>query len=310
MKAPRRVQASAWGGLLFLLAAMCCFAVLDTTSKGVMAQVPALMALWVLFLVQALAIGSYVVLVRGISSVRTAHPGLQVLRGALLVSVQLLALQSLRYLPVGEYTALAMTTPLLVTLLASRFLGEHVSALRLVLVAGGLAGTLVIVRPGGDAFGWAVLWPLGLVAVNTVFQLLTSKMTRTEDAITTLFCTCVTATLLASVPLAWVWVPVAEASVWWALLLMGLSAAGGNLLFILAFERAPAASLMPYMYLQIGMALFGGWLMYDHVPDLWAVVGMAMVAAFGVGGGLLTLQEARARRRALQPTGMPSMADV
>ena len=310
MKAQRRVQASAWGGLLFLLAAMCCFAVLDTTSKGVMARVPALMALWVLFLVQALAIGSYVVLVRGIGSVRTAHPGLQVLRGALLVTVQLLALQSLRYLPVGEYTALAMTTPLMVTLLASRILGEHVSALRLVLVAGGLAGTLVIVRPGGDAFGWAVLWPLGLVVVNTVFQLLTSKMTRTEDAITTLFCTCVTATVLASVPLAWVWVPVADASVWRGLLVMGLSAAAGNLLFILAFERAPAASLMPYMYLQIGMALFGGWLMYDHVPDLWAVVGMGMVAAFGVGGGLLTLHEARTRRQALHPAGQAALADV
>jgi drug/metabolite transporter (DMT)-like permease len=198
-------------------------------------------------------------------------------------------------LPVGEYTALAMTTPLLVTLLASRFLGEHVSGLRLLLVGGGLLGTLVIVRPGGAGLGWAMLWPMGLVLVNTAFQLLTSKMARSEDAITTLFYTCITALALATLPLAWVWVPVADASLWWSLLLMGLAATGGNLLFILAFERAPAATLMPYMYLQIGMAILGGWLVCGHVPDFWAAVGMGLVAFFGVAGGLLTLYEARQR---------------
>ena len=298
MKAQHRVRHSAWGGLFLLLAAMCCFATLDTTTKGVTAVVPPLMALWLLFLVQTLASGGYVLTVRGLASMRTAHLGLHITRGALLMGVQLLAFFSLKLLPVGEYTALAMTTPLLVTLLASRFLGEHVSALRLLLVAGGLAGTLVIVRPGGDSLGWAMLWPVGLVLVNTAFQLLTSKMARTEDAITTLFYTCFTALLISSVPLAWVWVPVTDASLRWGLLLMGLAATCGNLLFILAFERAPAATLMPYMYLQIGLAILGGWLVFDHVPDFWDGVGMGMVAFFGAAGGLLTLHEASARRGA------------
>jgi drug/metabolite transporter (DMT)-like permease len=297
LKAPRRVQHSAWGGLLLLLAAMCCFAILDTITKRVTTEVPALMALWLLFLVQTLAIGGYVLAVRGVASVRTTQLRLHVTRGVLLMGVQLLAFVSLKFLPVGEYTALAMTTPLLVTLLASRFLGEHVSTLRLLLVAGGLAGTLVIVRPGGAGLGWALLWPLGLVLMNTVYQLLTSRMARTEDAITTLFYTCITALAVATVPLAWVWVPIAQASLWWGLLGMGLAAVSGNLLFILAFERAPAATLMPYMYLQIGLAIFGGWLVFDHVPDFWATVGMAMVALFGAAGGLLTLHEARVRHQ-------------
>jgi len=296
LTAPRRVRHSALGGLLLLLAAMACFATLDTLTKGVTQVVPPLMALWVLFLVQTLAVGSYALGVRGVASVRTAHLGLQLTRGTLLLCVQLLAFVSLSLLPVGEYTALAMTTPLMVTLLASRFLGEHVSALRLLLVGGGLAGTLVIVRPGGGGLGWALLWPMGLVLFNTLYQLLTSKMARTEDAVTTLFYTCLTALVLSSLPLAWVWVPVADVRLWGGLLLMGLAAVSGNLLFILAFERAPAATLMPYMYLQIGLAIFAGWLAFDHVPDFWATVGMAMVAFFGAAGGLLTLHEARQRQ--------------
>lgn len=274
---------------------MACFTVLDTSTKVVTASVPALMALWVLFLVQMLVIGSYVLVARGWASVKTARPGLQATRGSLLLVLQVLAFYSLKYLPVGEYTALAMTTPLLVTLLATRFLGEHVSVFRLVLVALGLVSTLVIVRPGSNAMGWALLLPLGLVLVNAAYQLLASKMARTEDAVTTVFYTCSTALLIATLPLPWVWVPIHDVNLWLGLVLMGLAAAGGNLLFILAFERAPAATLMPYMYLQIGFGIVGGWLVFDHVPDFWALVGMAMIAACGVAGGLLTLFEARQR---------------
>ena len=296
MRPQHRVKPSALGGLLLLVVAMACFVVLDTTTKVVTAGLPMLMALWVLFLVQALVTGAYVLVARGWASLKTAHPGLHATRGTLLMVVQLLAFFSLKYLPVGEYTALAMTTPLVVTLLATRFLGEHVSPLRLVLVALGLVSTLVIVRPGSNAIGWAMLLPLGLVLVNSAYQLLASKMARTEDAVTTVFYTCSTALLLASVPLAWVWQPIADMNLWLGLVLMGVAAACGNLFFILAFERAPAASLMPYMYLQIGFGILGGWLVFDHVPDFWALVGMGMIAACGAAGGLLTLYEARVRK--------------
>jgi drug/metabolite transporter (DMT)-like permease len=291
-----RVKSSAMGGLLLLIAALSCFAVLDTTTKGVTASVPLLMALWVLFLVQTVAAGSFVLVARDRASLKTTRMGLHLTRGALMLTVQMLAFFSLQYLPVGEFTAMAMTTPLLVTLLANRFLGEHVSIFRVALVAGGLAGTLVIVRPGSNAIGWAMLLPLALVLVNSAFQLLASKMARSEDAVTTLFYTCLTALVLTSLPLAWVWVPITSLKLWLGLLLMGIAAAGGNLLFILAFERAPAATLMPYMYLQIGFGIFGGWLMFNHIPDFWALVGMALVAICGAAGGLLTLYEMRVRK--------------
>ena len=295
-----RVKPSAWGGLLLLVVAMACFVVLDTTTKRVTVEVPMLMALWVLFVVQALVTGGYVLVVRGGASLKTTHPGLHLARGGLLLVVQMLAFFSLKYLPVGEYTALAMTTPLVVTLLATRFLGEHVSPMRLVLVALGLVSTLVIVRPGSNAIGWAMLLPLGLVLFNAAYQLLTSRMARTEDALSTVFYTCSTALILSSLPLVWVWQPVDSLNLWLGLLLMGVAAACGNLFFILAFERAPAATLMPYMYLQIGFGILGGWLVFDHMPDFWALVGMGMIAACGVAGGLLTLYETRKLQHELE----------
>ena len=299
MNRPHRITPSAGGSLLLLIVARAGFVVLDTTTKVVTASVPMLMALWVLFLVQTLVTGGYVLAARGWASLKTARPGLHATRGGLLLVVQVLAFFSLKYLPVGEYTALAMTTPLVVTLLATRFLGEHVSPLRLVLVVLGLVSTLVIVRPGSNAVGWAMLLPVGLVLVNAAYQLLVSKMARTEDAVSTVFYTCSTALLLSSLPLVWVWQPIDDLNLWLGLLLMGVAAAGGNLFFVLAFERAPAATLMPYMYLQIGFGILGGWLVFDHVPDSWALVGMGMIAACGVAGALLTLHETRVRQRVL-----------
>jgi drug/metabolite transporter (DMT)-like permease len=38
-------------------------------------------------------------------------------------------------------------------------------------------------------------------------------------------------------------------------------------LLILAYQRAPAATLTPYLYAQIGFAMLGGWIVFSHVPD-------------------------------------------
>jgi drug/metabolite transporter (DMT)-like permease len=172
-------------------------------------------------------------------------------------------------------------------------LGEHVSTQRVVLVCGGFIGTLIIVRPGTQVFGWPLLIPLALVVVNAGFQLLTSKMARTEDAMTTQFYTTWIGTALASVPLFWFWTPVTDTQLLLELVLMGVSGCIGHFLLILAFERSPAGTLMPYMYAQIGFAMLGDWLIFQHVPDHGSLLGIGLITLSGLAGGLLTLYELR-----------------
>lgn len=279
-----------------LLGAVACFAALDTTSKRVTMEVPILMALWFRYLVQAVASTAWFLPREGISILHTRQPGQQVLRGLLLVANTFLAFASLKFLPVGEFTAIVMTTPLLVTLLAGRLLGERVSARRALLVAGGLLGTLIIVRPGAETFRWEMLLPVLLVAANVWFQLLTSRLTRTESAPTILFYTSWVGTLAATIPLYWVWTALHDAHLWWGLLFMGAAGGLGHLLLIMAFERAPASSLTPFMYGQIGFGMLGGYLVFDHVPDHISLLGIALIAGCGVAGGLLTVHENRILR--------------
>ena len=290
---PHQKKHTAWMGICLLLVAVLCFAALDTTSKRVTAEVPLLMAVWARYFFQALLTTGVVLPIKGLDVFRTKNPRQQITRGVLLVSVTGLAFTSLQFMPVGEFTAIVMTAPLLVTLLATRMLGEHVSIQRVILVCAGFIGTLIIVRPGTQVFGWPLLIPLALVIVNAAFQLLTSKMARTEDAMTTQFYTTWVGTAMASVPLYWFWVPVTDTQVLLELVFMGVSGCIGHFLLILAFERSPAGTLMPYMYAQIAFAMLGDWLVFGHVPDHGSLLGIALIALSGIAGGLLTVYEIR-----------------
>lgn len=294
---PHQKKHTALLGICLLLMAVMCFATLDTTSKCVTSVVPLMMAVWGRYFFQAILTTAVVLPLKGLAVLKTSNPRQQITRGVLLLSVTGLAFSSLKFMPVGEFTAIVMTVPLLVTLLAARLLGEHVSARRVLLVCGGFVGTLIIVRPGTQVFGWPLLIPLALVIVNSGFQLLTSKMARTEDAMTTQFYTTWVGTALTSIPLFWFWSPITDTQVLLELVLMGLSGCVGHFLLILAFERSPAGTLMPYMYAQIGFAMLGDWWVFQHVPDHLSMLGIGLITLSGVAGGLLTMHEIRQKTK-------------
>ena len=280
-------------GIALVVAATACFGALDTITKVVSTSgVSVAMALWVRFSVQVVATALTTLPTRGWSALHTAHPRFQLLRGLLLLACSMLAYFSLRFLPVGEFTATIMIGPLVITVMAVIVLKERVSALRWVLVVGAFVGTLIIIRPGGDSFTWAMLLPLALVACNAWFQVLTSKMARTEHPLTMHLYTGLVGSLVMGVALPFVWTTL-DASTWVLMLLMGLAATVGHWMLILAYGRAPAATLTPYLYAQIGFAMLGGYLVFSHLPDQWALIGIAMVVACGAAGAWLTVVERR-----------------
>jgi drug/metabolite transporter (DMT)-like permease len=283
------------GGIAFMVLALMCFGVLDTTTKAVSAVAPVVMVLWLRYLVQTVLTTAVLGPRMGLHLVRTRRPGMQVLRGLLLMTCSAIAFFSLKVMPVGEFTAIVMLTPLVLTVVAAVALHESISWLRWACVLGGLAGTLLVIRPGEGLFQWVTMLPLLLVVCNTAFQTMTSRLAQTEDPGTMHFWTGGVGLLAtsAALPLAWTALP---GTVWAALVLIGTFGALGHFLLIMAYTRAPVAVLTPYLYLQIGFAALGGWLAFGHVPDGWSLAGIALIACCGVFGTWLTGREALARR--------------
>jgi drug/metabolite transporter (DMT)-like permease len=286
-------------GIAMILLAGACFAVSDTTIKYLGAFLPVVLLLWARYAFQALAMAVW--LARdGRRGFRTAHPKFQWMRGALLLATSGVAFFGLQLMPVAEFTALGMLSPVIVTMLAAWVLHDRVSLPRWVLVCGGFVGALIVIRPGSGVFGWVAVFPLLMAVCYGGFQVLTSRLAALESPYTTHFYTgfsgalLVTPLLLAegsTILAAAAAAPIAQLLL---VLVIGLAATFGHLFLIFAFGHAPMATLMPFIYAQIGFALVASWLVFRHVPDGWAWVGMAVIAACGAASAWLNARSARA----------------
>lgn len=301
-------------GIAMIVAAAACFAVMDTTVSWIGGFIVIAVVLWLRYAIHAVVMAGWLAFSPG-KTFRTANPRFQLMRGSLLVFSSAMAFTALRHLPVAEFTAIVMLTPLLVTMLAALLLREQVSAARWALVALGFGGALVMMRPGAGLFGWIGLLPLAAALSNASFQILTSRYAAREDPYTTNFYTGITGVAVATVLLFVLHGDVSDTleaarPLHLALLLViGLLGTAGHLLLIMAFGRAPAATLMPFQYTQIGVAALAGALFLGKLPDRWSWLGMSLIAATGAASAWLTLREAAARQQPVSAVAADTIAD-
>jgi len=289
-------------GIALVVLMSVCFAGMDTFVKLGGRLLPVLLMLWARYAFQAATMTVWLARSKT-SGFRAGHPKFQLVRGLLLLTTSALSFFGVQHMPVAEFTAIVMLTPVIVTMLAAWVLHERVSPLRWMLVIGGFAGALIIIRPGSGLFGWAVLFPIAGTLCYASFQVLTSKLSALESPYTTHFYTgavgtaMLTPLLLASgIDIPAVLHSTSESQ--FALMLaVGLLGTVGHLLLVLALGLAPTAMLMPFVYVQIVCAAAFGWLVFHHAPDGFGWIGMGVVAVSGTAAAWLNVREASHKRR-------------
>ena len=75
-----------------------------------------------------------------------------------------------------------------------------------------------------------------------------------------------------------------ELKIWLLVGLLGVFGSLGHYFMIKGYQKAPASRVTPYMYTQIAFATGAGWLVFGHAPDVWTVLGIALIAVCGVLG--------------------------
>jgi drug/metabolite transporter (DMT)-like permease len=289
--------------ILLITGSALSFTVLDAIVKHLTQSYPVPLLVWARYAVQALAMVLWLAPSLGRGMLRTRQPRLQILRAALLPFSSLCFFSALKHLPLAEATAINFSTPVLVVLLAVYFLGERMTHTRVAFVVAGVAGMLLIVRPGSEVFQGGALFALGAAAFYGVFQILTRKLAA-EDPRVTLFYPAIVGTAITTAVLPWFWADVAMPWTHVALIVLaGLLGTFGHFLFILAFQRGPVSALTPFTYTQLVWATLIGWGAFGSLPDAWTVAGMAVIA---VSGLLIAVHE---RRRALRAVQEPPAID-
>jgi len=270
-------------GILLILLACCCFGCLDTMSKVLVAHYPAPALVWLRYVMQTIVMAAIFLPRMGTRLVRTSSPGLQILRGLMLVLSSVVFVLALRHMPIAAVSSIVFLAPVIVAVAGGPLLGERVGARTWFALAGGFTGVLLIIRPGGDAFTWWAFLPLGCAFMFAGYQILTRKLAGHDDPITTLFYPGLIAVL--AVP------PVFPGSVTGLpevplhltmLIAIGVLGAVGHFLLIRAHHDAPATLLAPFGYTQLLVILILGFAVFGELPDSLALTGILLIVSAGL----------------------------
>lgn len=278
-------------GVLLFLTALLLFAGLDATAKYLSAFFAVPFLVWARYMVHCV----FMIVTTGPSVGRelvvTKRPWLLTFRALLLVGVTLLGQLALKTLPLAETTALVFVTPLLVALLAGPMLGEKVPPRAWAATVTGFIGVMLIARPGGAMVGMGIVYALGAALCYAIYQILTRKLANSEHPLRLLFTTALGGTVAMSFALVTHWDGNWPSWTQAALIAsLGLYGGVGHFLLIRAFREAPVSTLSPLLYVQLIWATLLGWLVFAHLPDLPAIVGMLVIGASGL---MLALAERR-----------------
>lgn len=282
-------------GVAMMIAAVGIFALLDTSAKLLAGRgYPVAMVAWARYAGNLLLILAWLAGAGALGRIRTRRPGTQVLRGLMLGGATLLYFNALARMPIADAAAIGFVMPLVVALLAVPMLHERLDPVRLGIVLLGLAGAILIVRPGSGLFGWVALLPLGMALCNAFYQILTRKLSGIEHPMTSLFWGALVGTAMLSPFLGAAWMPPASLSDALLFMLLGAFGFAGHLLLIRAYEHATVALLAPLHYSQLVWVLLLGWLLFGEFPDLWSLLGMAIIVVSGLA--LVNRQRLAGRR--------------
>jgi drug/metabolite transporter (DMT)-like permease len=281
-------------GILLMFIALGVFTLMDTIGKYLSRWYPVPGLVWARYAINILLLLAFLAWRGKLRSVRTARPGIQLARGLLLGMATLLYFTALSHMPLAEASAIAFVLPLFVAVLAVPMLGERLDAGRLAAILVGLAGALVIVRPGSEAFSVYALLPLGMALMNALYQILTRKVAGLEPPLTSLFYGSLVGAVMFLPVLPFAWQTPQDPWHWALLVVLGLLATVGHFILIRAFEFAPATLLAPFVYTQLLWTMLVGFLVFGDFPDGVSLVGMAIIVGAGlylVGRQRLTVKK-------------------
>ncbi len=304
-------------GIAFILVGMLAISVNDMLIKQLSGDFPLHQ---MVFIRSAIGICFSLVLVHfegGFGILRTKTPLLHVLRGLLIVVSNMTYFTALSVIPLADATALFFVAPLMITLFSIPLLGEKVGPLRLGAVFVGFVGVIIMMRPWQSSSESEVSrLILMLPVLSAITYALMQIMTRRLGVVTKASALSVYIqgififvslgfyfiagdgrfaegmTNQGAVFLLRAWVQ-PDGTDWYFLIGLGMNSAIIGYALSQAYRSASAATIAPYEYVGLPLAVFWGWLLWGDLPGPTIAVGIVLI----LGSGLFVFFRERQRDR-------------
>ena len=245
---------------------------------------------------------------------RTDKPFWHLARGLLLVVSNLSFFAALVVQPLADATALFFVAPLFITLLSIPILGEKVGIRRISAVLVGFAGVLVMQRPweSGGSDKLVMLLPVLAAFTYALCQILARRLGASAKASAMAayiqgifivvsigfyvvagdgrFAAGVENESLRFLLKPWRWPDGNDGLLF---LFLGLLSAVIGYSISQAYRLAPPATVAPFEYVAMPLAVLWGWLVWDYLPSMQILGGIVLI----MGAGLYVFVRERKRGR-------------
>ena len=272
---PRPLLAAAW-----MLGALIAFSTMAVAGRAVVPELDSfelMMYRSFIGLAIILAIG----LVFGkLSEVRFHNLKLHGLRNLGHFTGQNLWFTALPLIPLAQLFALEFTSPIWVVIFAVLFAGEKVTGIRVLAVALGFVGALLVARPGleGDSFG--LILAAASANVFAVSIVTTRVLTRTESISGILFWLTAMQAVFGMITTGWdgdiAWPSLA---VWPWVFLVGIAGLVAHTCLTNALAVAPATIVTPMDFMRLPAIALIGALFYNEAINIWVLAGALVIFA-------------------------------
>lgn len=206
------------------------------------------------------------------------------LRGILEVGAILTFILALAHAPIGNVTAIFQITPLLVILGMVFIHREATKHLRMVLVALGFMGALLVAQPGSGLASPYLMFAFA-TAVFAALRDLAGR--RISSAIPALLATFITILMVVG-SAAFVGIVSETWKMPSAFHVILMAAAGflmmlGHMFIFLAYRNASAQAVAPFYYASMVWAIILGFAIFGDIPNMLAISGMLLILISGLG---------------------------
>jgi drug/metabolite transporter (DMT)-like permease len=221
----------------------------------------------------------------GLRAMRTACAGQHVLRNVVHYAAQYAWYLALTLIPLVQVVALEFTMPIWTLLLAAAFLGERLHRWKVIAVALGVAGVVLIVRPSQSGVSPGQLIALAAAVGFAVSVILVKWLTRSEYATRIIFWMLVVQSVLGAWPAlaTWRW---PSPAVWGWLVVIAFCGTFSHFCMARAMRHAQATVIVPMDFLRVPLMALAGWAIYAERIDLFMVLGTGLILV----GNLLNLR--------------------
>ena len=268
--------------ILFMLAAVALFALMDAGLKLLAAHYPPLQVATLRGLSSLPFVLVWVLCTANVRSLLRVHWPLHLLRGALGIAMMVGFVYGLRSLPLSTAYAITFVAPMLVTAMAGPLLGETVGRQRWIAIGIGLVGVLVILRPTTQGLattgGLAVLIGAACYAASAITVRLLAQRDSVQSMVLWFL---VLLSLGAGLLAAPDWVPL-QTSDGWLIAGVGLAGSLAQVALTEAFRRGEASLIAPLEYTALFWVVCLDLLLWGVLPDMVTWIGAGIVVASGL----------------------------